>query len=92
LYSILYVICIFRQIAFFLLYIHFRGDKNAFAYSGDLRIDNDIKQGVIAKELNVTQATYSRYETGSIDIPVSTLIRLAGYYHTSVDYLLRTNR
>jgi len=38
--------------------------------------------------INVTQATYSRYETGEIDIPVSILIRLAEFYNTSVDYLV----
>ena len=58
----------------------------------DLREDRDIKQEAIAKILYVRQATYSRYETGEIDIPVRTLIRLAEYYNTSVDYLVgRTN-
>lgn len=33
-----------------------------FTYSGDLREDNDIMQGVLAYFLNVSQATYSRYE------------------------------
>jgi len=46
-----------------LLLVFILGDKNnAYACSGDLREDNDIKQEVIAKILNVSQATYSRYE------------------------------
>ena len=65
-----------------------RGGSHAFANTGDLREDNDIKQEVIAKMLNVNQSTYSRYETGSVDIPISAFIRLAEYYNTSIDYLV----
>lgn len=58
----------------------------------DLREDRDLTQTEIAVLLNVSQATYSRYETESLDIPHSSLEVLADYYHTSVDYLLgRTN-
>lgn len=58
----------------------------------DLREDNDHTQKEIAKLLHVSQATYSRYETGDLDIPHSALQTLAEFYHTSVDYLLgRTN-
>ena len=55
---------------------------------GELREDNDIKQLVIAKLLNVSQSTYSRYETGDLEIPVQALIILAGFYDTSIDYLV----
>ena len=59
----------------------------------DLREDADLTQQQVAELLNVTQATYSRYESGSVDIPSSSLIRLAEFYNTSVDYLLGlTNR
>jgi len=58
----------------------------------DLREDNDQKQKEIAALLHISQATYSRYETGDLDIPHSALQILADHYHTSVDYLLgRTN-
>lgn len=58
----------------------------------DLREDRDLTQTEIAVLLNVSQATYSRYETETLDIPHSSLEVLADYYHTSVDYLLgRTN-
>ena len=60
----------------------------AFTYSGELRQDNDIKQIVIARLLNVSQATYSRYETGDLEIPISALILLAEFYNTSIDYLV----
>lgn len=59
-----------------------------FTHSGELREDGDIKQIVIAELLSVSQATYSRYETGDLEIPISALIKLAQFYNTSVDYLL----
>ena len=54
----------------------------------DLREDADLTQADIAKVLNCTQASYSYYEIGRRDIPTQTLIKLANYYNTSVDYLL----
>lgn len=59
----------------------------------DLREDHDLTQKEVAELLNISQATYSRYETGTLGIPHSSLEVLADYYHTSVDYLLgRTNK
>ena len=54
----------------------------------DLREDRDLSQAALAKLLNVSQSTYSRYESGSLDIPSAALIALARFYHTSTDYLL----
>ena len=54
----------------------------------DLREDNDLSQAALAALLNINQATYSRYEHGVLDIPSTSLITLARYYGTSVDYLL----
>ena len=54
----------------------------------DLREDHDLSQAEMAKILRVSQATYSRYESGSLDIPSAALIALARFYHTSTDYLL----
>ena len=57
-----------------------------------IREDRDIKQKDIAKVLNVSQNTYSQYETGVISLTAEVLIKLADYYGVSVDYLLdRTN-
>jgi len=52
------------------------------------RVDRDIKQKDIAKMLNVSQNTYSQYETGVIAITEEVLVKLADYYDVSVDYLL----
>ena len=54
----------------------------------DLREDRDFTQEAIANYLHVSQATYSRYESGKLDIPSAALIALAAYYGVSVDYLL----
>ena len=56
-------------------------------------MDNDITQEVIAKFLNVSIATYSRYESGEIEMTSSTLDKLAEFFETSIDYLLgRTDK
>lgn len=54
----------------------------------DLREDHDLTQATIAKLLNCSQQTYSRYETGEITISINNLIILASFYDTSTDYLL----
>ena len=54
----------------------------------DLRIDSDLSQKQISEILHISQRSYSHYETGSREIPVEMLIRLANYYNTSIDYLL----
>lgn len=54
----------------------------------NLREDNDYKQKEVAEYLNVSQNTYSQYETGVIELTASTLIKLAKFYNVSVDYLL----
>lgn len=35
----------------------------------DLREDKDLNQEQLAKLLNISQTTYSRYESGKLDIP-----------------------
>ena len=53
-----------------------------------MREDADLLQKDIADYLSCTQVCYSHYETGKRDIPTEVLIKLAAYYHTSIDYLL----
>ncbi len=54
----------------------------------DLRIDKDLKQIDIAKQLNIGRMTYCHYELGDRDIPTQILCDLADYYNVSTDYLL----
>ena len=53
-----------------------------------IREDRDIRQKEIAKHLNVSQNTYSQYETGVISLTAEVLIKLAKFYDVSIDYLL----
>ena len=54
----------------------------------DLREDNDLKQKQLADLLQVHQTTYSDYELGRLNIPVTALHKLADFYNVSIDYLL----
>ena len=59
----------------------------------DLRTDADLSQRELSEILHISQRSYSHYETGSRNIPVEMLIRLANYYDISVDYLVgRTDK
>lgn len=58
----------------------------------NLREDRDLKQKNLADLLKVHQTTYSDYELGKLNIPISVLHMLADFYNVSIDYLLdRTN-
>ena len=58
----------------------------------DLREDRDLPQKELAALLQVHQTTYSDYELGKLNIPISALHILADFYGVSIDYLLcRTN-
>lgn len=59
-----------------------------FKHLREIREDRDIRQKDIAKYLNVSQNTYSQYETGIISLTAEVLIKLANFYGVSIDYLL----
>lgn len=54
----------------------------------DLREDNNLTQAEISKLLHIRQNTYSQYENGQRQLPLSCLITLARFYKTSTDYIL----
>ena len=54
----------------------------------DVREDRDLTQREVAAYLHIGQNTYSQYENGQRQLPVSVLIALAKFYRTSTDYLL----
>ena len=54
----------------------------------DLREDNDKYQKDVAQLLGISQQYYSEYEKGNRTIPITHLITLAKYYHTSIDYIV----
>nr|AHF27180.1 transcriptional regulator [uncultured bacterium Contig1773] len=55
----------------------------------DLREDSDLTQQKIADAIGITQRKYSYIETGTQPLTDELLVRLANYYHVSIDYLLR---
>ena len=59
----------------------------------DLREDHDLTQEAISKQLNISQRSYSHFETGTRGIPTEILIKLADIYSVSLDYLVgRTDK
>ena len=54
----------------------------------DLREEKDLKQRELAAVLNVDQTAYSNYEIGKRAIPIASLIKLADFYDTTVDYII----
>ena len=54
----------------------------------DLREDKDYTQESLSEILGCSQATYSRYETGSSALPTDILEKLADLYVVSTDYIL----
>lgn len=59
----------------------------------ELRKEKGISQLKLAMDLNTSQNTISRYETGEREPGIAELIKIADYFNVSVDYLLeRTNQ
>ncbi len=58
----------------------------------DLRTDRELTQLEVAQAIGISQRKYSYLETGNQQWTDELLARLADFYQTSVDYLLkRTN-
>lgn len=57
-----------------------------------LRKQHGLLQQQVADALEITNVTYSKWETGMTPVPSNRLIQLANYFDTSVDYLLGRNK
>lgn len=53
----------------------------------DLREDNDLSQREISEIINISQRTYSDYETSAVRIPIDILIHLEEYYNVDMNYI-----
>ncbi len=53
-----------------------------------LREQRKISQIRLAMDLNMSQNSISRYETGAHQADYATLIKIADYFNVSIDYLL----
>ena len=54
----------------------------------ETRLEKKFSQKDLAKQINLTQQTYSDYETGRTNPDVETLIKIANILECSVDYLI----
>lgn len=54
----------------------------------ELRKNRKISQIKLAMDLNLSQNSISRYETGEREADYDTLVAIADYFNVSVDYLL----
>jgi len=64
-----------------------------FQHIKALRLDHDLTQTALAKQLYIAQSTYSQYERGVSEWTAPILLQLADFYNVSVDYLMdRTNQ
>ncbi len=55
----------------------------------DLREDHDLTQQKLADALGITQRKYSYIETGTQPLTAELLVKLAGFYGVTTDYILR---
>lgn len=62
-----------------------RGD---FMRLKEIRKSKGISQLKTAMDLNMSQNTISRYETGEREPGINELIKIADYFNISIDYLL----
>ncbi len=53
-----------------------------------LRKERKISQLKLVMDLNMTQNSISRYETGERQADYQTLIKMGDYFKVSIDYLL----
>lgn len=57
----------------------------------NLRKEKRQSQQEIAKMLNISQNSYSKYELGETEPNITNLIKLADFYNVSIDYLIGRN-
>lgn len=62
--------------------------RGVFMRLKEIRKSKGISQLKLAMDLNTSQNTISRYETGEREPGINELIKIADYFDISVDYLL----
>ena len=53
-----------------------------------LRLDKKLTQNEMAQILTTSRSTYNNYERGNAEPNIETLIKLADYFHTTIDSLV----
>lgn len=54
----------------------------------ELRMEKGLTQTELAKVLNTTQKSISKYENEYLDVSTETIIKICKYFDVSADYLL----
>ena len=54
----------------------------------ELRIEKGISQSELGKELNLTQSTIAKWESGEHEPDINTLMAIATFFGESIDYLV----
>lgn len=54
----------------------------------ELRMEQGLTQEQICRYIYVNQSMYCRYETGRLNLPLSSAEILAKFYNVSMDYLM----
>ena len=54
----------------------------------ELRMEKGLTQTELAKILNTTQKSISKYENEYLDVSTETIIKICKYFDVSADYLL----
>lgn len=54
----------------------------------NLRLNNKLTQNEMAEMLKTSRSTYNNYERGNAEPNIPTLIKLADYFHTTIDSLV----
>lgn len=54
----------------------------------ELRTKDKLTQKQVSQYLNTSETNYNRYELGKVEPDINTLIKLADFYHCSLDELV----
>ena len=54
----------------------------------ELRLAENLTQREVAEMLNIDRSNYSKYENGKLELSNRLLVKLAGFYEVTTDYLL----
>lgn len=53
-----------------------------------LRLNNKLTQSEMAQILKTSRSTYNNYERGNAEPNIPTLIKMADYFHTTIDSIV----
>lgn len=64
------------------------GNRQYLPRLKELRIKKRLSQKDVGNAIGITQDSYSKYESGLIELPIRRLIQLCQFYKMSIDYMM----